>query len=152
MLQDFCFEKPRLVQGIKYFPAITNPEVHYHVHKSSLLHLFLNQFKKMTYQQPISRRPISILSSHLLLGLPSGLSSWDINPFKPSGNYISHLLQQSVTLHFLFTCFVWFSVSTAIISLNSVNKLIFVMEVTMIFVMVKCSVFFAVRTEFLNII
>jgi hypothetical protein len=40
--------------------------------------------------------------------------------------------------------FVWFAVLTAIISLNSVNQLIFVM--------VKCSVFFAVRTEFLNII
>jgi hypothetical protein len=33
---------------------------------------------------------------------------------------------------------------TVIISLNSVNQLIFVM--------VKCCVFFAVRTEFLNII
>jgi hypothetical protein len=39
---------------------------------------------------------------------------------------------------------VWCSLWTAIISLNSVNQ--------MIFVMVKCSVFFAVRTEFLNII
>jgi hypothetical protein len=33
---------------------------------------------------------------------------------------------------------------TAIISLNSVNQLVFVM--------VKCGVFFAVRTELLNII
>jgi hypothetical protein len=33
---------------------------------------------------------------------------------------------------------------TAIISLNSINQ--------MIFVMVKCGVFFAARTEFLNII
>jgi hypothetical protein len=40
--------------------------------------------------------------------------------------------------------FVWFLVQTAIISLNSVNQLIFVM--------VKCGVFFAVRTEFLNVI
>jgi hypothetical protein len=40
--------------------------------------------------------------------------------------------------------FVLFSVQTAIISLNSVNQLIFVM--------VKSCVFFAVRTEFLNII
>jgi hypothetical protein len=40
--------------------------------------------------------------------------------------------------------FVWFSLQTAIISLNSVNQLIFVM--------VKCGVYFAVRTEFLNII
>jgi hypothetical protein len=38
----------------------------------------------------------------------------------------------------------WLSVYTAIISLNSVNQLIFVM--------VKCGVLFEVRTEFLNII
>jgi hypothetical protein len=37
---------------------------------------------------------------------------------------------------------VWFSVSTAIIYLNSVNQLIFLMA--------KCSVLFEVRTEFLN--
>jgi hypothetical protein len=40
--------------------------------------------------------------------------------------------------------FVWFSGQAAIISLNSVNQLIFVM--------VECSVYFAARTEFLNII
>jgi hypothetical protein len=40
--------------------------------------------------------------------------------------------------------FVLFSVQTEIIPLNSVKHLIFVM--------VKCGVFFAVRTEFLNII
>jgi hypothetical protein len=50
-----------------------------------------------------------------------------------------HLLWQSVTLHFLFMCFVCFSVYAAIISLNSVNQLIFVM--------VKCIVLFEVRTE-----
>jgi hypothetical protein len=38
--------------------------------------------------------------------------------------------------------FVWFSVYEGIISLNSVNQLIFVM--------VKCGVLFEVRTEFLN--
>jgi hypothetical protein len=38
--------------------------------------------------------------------------------------------------------FVWLSMWTAIISLNSVNQLIFVM--------VKCGVLFEVRTEFLN--
>jgi hypothetical protein len=41
-----------------------------------------------------------------------------------------------------FKGFVW--LSTAIISLNNINQLIFVM--------VKCSVLFMVRTEFLNII
>jgi hypothetical protein len=40
--------------------------------------------------------------------------------------------------------FVWFSLQTVIISSNSVNQLIFAM--------VKSGVFFAVRTEFLNII
>jgi hypothetical protein len=40
--------------------------------------------------------------------------------------------------------FIWFLLYTAIISLNSVNHLIFVM--------VKCGVPFEVRTEFLNII
>jgi hypothetical protein len=40
--------------------------------------------------------------------------------------------------------FVQFSLQTAIISLNSVNQLIFVM--------VKYGVLFEVRTEFLNII
>jgi hypothetical protein len=39
----------------------------------------------------------------------------------------------------MFMCFVWFALQTAIISLNSVNQLIFVI--------VKCGVFFAVRTE-----
>jgi hypothetical protein len=40
--------------------------------------------------------------------------------------------------------FIRFSVLSGIISLNSINQLIFVM--------VKCGVFFAVQTEFLNII
>jgi hypothetical protein len=40
--------------------------------------------------------------------------------------------------------FVLFSELTAIISLNNINHLIFVM--------VKCGVLFEVRTEFLNII
>jgi hypothetical protein len=43
-----------------------------------------------------------------------------------------------------FIYFVKLSVQTAIISLNSVNRLIFVT--------VKCGDFFAVRIEFLNII
>jgi hypothetical protein len=47
--------------------------------------------------------------------------------------------------HFVFIGFVWFSVySENHISLNSINHLIFVT--------VKCGVFFEVRIEFLNII
>jgi hypothetical protein len=45
-------------------------------------------------------------------------------------------------MYFVFIGFVWFSALTAIISLNSVNQLIFVM--------VKCGVLFEVRTELLN--
>jgi hypothetical protein len=40
--------------------------------------------------------------------------------------------------------FLWFSLQTAIISLNSIMKFIFVMA--------KCCDFFAVRTEFLDVI
>jgi hypothetical protein len=64
-----------------------------------------------------------------------------LNPLRPSGSYMNHLLWQSVMLHFVFIGFARFSLQTAIISLNSVNQLIFVM--------VKC-VLFEVRTEFLN--
>jgi hypothetical protein len=42
----------------------------------------------------------------------------------------------------LFIGFAWFSLQTAIISLNSISQLIFVM--------VKCGVLFEVWTEFLN--
>jgi hypothetical protein len=67
-----------------------------------------------------------------------------INPLKTSGNYMYRLLEQAVALHFLYIAFACFSVLTAIISLNGVNHLIFVM--------VKCGVLFEVRTKFLNII
>jgi hypothetical protein len=53
---------------------------------------------------------------------------------------MNHLLSQSVTVHFVFMCFVLFSASTAVISLNGVNQLIFVM--------VKGGVLFEVRTKF----
>jgi hypothetical protein len=52
------------------------------------------------------------------------------------------LSEQYVTLYFVFMGFVRLSLQTAIIFLNSVNQLIFVM--------VKCGVLFEVRTEFLN--
>jgi hypothetical protein len=67
-----------------------------------------------------------------------------LNPLKPSGNYICQLPYQSLTLHFVFVGFVWFPPLPAIISLNSINQLIFVM--------VKCCVLFEVRTESLTII
>jgi hypothetical protein len=68
---------------------------------------------------------------------------WGFNPLKLSGNCMYHVLQYSITLQFVFMCFVRFSLQTAIISLNSVNRLILVT--------VKRGVFFAVRTEFSNV-
>jgi hypothetical protein len=62
------------------------------------------------------------------------------NFLRPSSNYMNHLLWHLVMLHFVFMGFVWFSVQTAIISLNSINQLIFVM--------VNCGVLFEVQTEF----
>lgn len=59
------------------------------------------------------------------------------NTLKPTGKYLSHLLN-NIYLHFLW--FLWFWEQTAIISFNRVNKLIFAMA--------KYSVSFAVRTEF----
>jgi hypothetical protein len=47
-------------------------------------------------------------------------------------------------LHFVFMGFLCVTLETEIISLNSINQ--------MIFVMVKCGVLFQVRTGFLNII
>jgi hypothetical protein len=47
-------------------------------------------------------------------------------------------------LRFIFMGSVWFSVHSPIVSLDSVNQLIFVM--------VKCGVLFDVRTELLSII
>jgi D-alanyl-lipoteichoic acid acyltransferase DltB (MBOAT superfamily) len=67
--------------------------------------------------------------------------SYNFNPLRLSGNYMNDLLWQSVMLHFVFMGFVWFSLYTAIISLNSINRLILAM--------VKCGVLFEVRTGFL---
>jgi hypothetical protein len=63
------------------------------------------------------------------------------NPLKPSGNYMSRVSSQFVRLYFVFMGFVWFLLLTAIISLNSVNQLIFAM--------VKFGVLFEVWPEFL---
>jgi hypothetical protein len=63
------------------------------------------------------------------------------NSLKNSGNYMYHLLQHSLTIFFFPTECTY--VFRMILTVNSVNQLIFVM--------VKCSVFFSVRPELLNI-
>jgi hypothetical protein len=69
-------------------------------------------------------------------------SSAVIKHLKPSGNYMYHVLWESINLYVVITCLVSLSMKTAIISLNSVNQLIYVM--------VKYGVLFEVRTGFLN--
>jgi hypothetical protein len=67
---------------------------------------------------------------------------WTFVSLFDSKAYMSQLSLQSVSLYFVFMGFVWFSLYTAIVSLNSIVRLIFVM--------VKCGVLCEVRTEFLN--
>ena len=58
-------------------PCISwNPEVHYRIHKSLQSVPILSQTKPIYDPHPTSWRPILILSSHLCLGLPSGLLRW----------------------------------------------------------------------------
>jgi hypothetical protein len=87
-----------------------------------------------------NRYPKWNLHSHTISRLP-GIAPY-FNPLKPSGNYMYQLSFQLVTQCFVFMDFVWLSLYIAIISLNSINQLIFAM--------VKCGVLFEVRTEFLN--
>jgi hypothetical protein len=61
-----------------------------------------------------------------------------------SGNYICHLLQQSIALHYAFMNFIPFSLKTGVISSNSINQLSVLI--------MKCGVFFEVRTELSDII
>jgi peptidyl-tRNA hydrolase len=71
----------------------------------------------------------------------------NINPLKTSGNYMYHLLVRSITLHFTHRVYVWVSY----VSQNK-QRLFFLKSKNYFgFVMVKSCVFFAVRTEFVNI-
>lgn len=85
-------------QLVRKFPAFSRTEVH------DCIHTILPLFTSLS-----NMNPAQTFLSYLL------------NPLKSSGNYLHHLLQQSITLHLAFFGSVWFSVHTAIISLNSTN-------------------------------
>jgi hypothetical protein len=53
---------------------------------------------------PQSFDPANVISSSRVCN-----TSPYVNPLKPRGNYMYHLLYRSVTLHFVFVGFVWFS-------------------------------------------
>ena len=62
------------MQLVKKFPAfLWNPKVHYRTHKRCHLSLSWPSPIQSTYPHPTSWRSILILSTHLRLGLPSGL-------------------------------------------------------------------------------
>jgi hypothetical protein len=67
-------EKLPILQPFKKFPAILgNPKVHYRVHKSPpLVPIWASSIQSIP-SHPTSPRSIIILSTHLRLGLPSGL-------------------------------------------------------------------------------
>jgi hypothetical protein len=50
-----------------------NPKVHYRIHKSLLPFSILSQTNQFQVLHPNTLRPVSVLSCHLRLGLPSGL-------------------------------------------------------------------------------
>jgi hypothetical protein len=66
------------------------------------------------------------------------------NPLEPSGNYVSPALKIKKSALFICVFHMILTVNSDYFSQNSINKLIFAM--------VKCGVFFAVRTGFLNIV
>jgi len=53
-----------------------------------------------------------------------------INTLKPDGKFVYHFNFQNHTFfpHSVFVCFIWFSQHTTIVSLYSVNELVFVMD------------------------
>jgi hypothetical protein len=65
--------------------------------------------RKYIRKNTLSLKFILILLSHLRTCISDGLFSSGFNPLRPSGNYINRMLWQSVTLHFVFIGFVWFS-------------------------------------------
>jgi hypothetical protein len=73
-----------------------NPNVHYRVHKSPPLVPTLSQINPVHTTHPLSLRPVLIVSTHLPLGLPSGLL--------PSGftiNILHAFLSSPFVLHVL---------------------------------------------------
>jgi hypothetical protein len=91
-------EKLPIVQPFRKFPAILwNPKVHYRVHKSPPLVPILSHIDSVhTIPSYLSKRSILILSTHLRLGLPSGIF--------PSGFPNNILYMHSSSSPFPATC------------------------------------------------
>jgi hypothetical protein len=71
--QSPFWEANRFSASQEIFRILWNPKVHYHIHKSPPPVPVLNQINAGHAPNLSSQRSILILSSHLWLGLPSGL-------------------------------------------------------------------------------
>ena len=73
MEQGPSWEANRLSASQEIPRILWNPNIHYRIHKCPPPHPILSQLDPIHSPHPTSWRCISILSSHLRLGLPSGL-------------------------------------------------------------------------------
>jgi hypothetical protein len=79
MEQSSSWETNRYSASQEITRILWNPKVHYRIHKSPPPVRVLSQIDPVHVPHPISLRSILILSSHLLLSLPSGLLALDFH-------------------------------------------------------------------------
>ena len=85
--------------------TLCNTNVYYHIHKSPPPVHILSQINPVQSPHPTSWRSISILSSHLLLGLPSGLFPSRFSHQKPvCTSPLPHTCYMPRPSHFLRFC------------------------------------------------
>jgi hypothetical protein len=77
MKQNPSWEAKRFAPNQKIPAIVQNPKVHYHIHKCPPPVSILSQLDPVHTPNSSSWRSILILSSHLLLGLQSGLFPYD---------------------------------------------------------------------------
>jgi hypothetical protein len=77
------------------------------------VHSNLTYFTVLTMLDDVYKSPSSsfcnILNQCVWSMTRGSWREWNFNPLRQSGNYMNHLLWQSVMLHFVFVGFAWFS-------------------------------------------
>ena len=79
MEQRPSWEANRSSASQEFFCILWNPKVHYRIHKSRVLVPILRWIDPVHSRHPTFQRSVLILSSHLCLGLPSGLLPSDFS-------------------------------------------------------------------------